>query len=474
MENKNKNESAKIEALKEKLLYERKNVCKIISEAEIKKADEFCGGYKNFLDKGKTEREACAETVRIAGKSGFAEYEAGKKYKPGDKVYRVNRGKAVIFAVMGKNPVENGINIIAAHIDSPRVDLKQNPLFEDKELVYFKTHYYGGIKKYQWTAIPLALHGIVVKRDGSAVSITIGEDESDPLFTVTDLLPHLAENQYKRSAKDIIKGEELNLLIGSRPFKDGEDSASAKLAIMKILNDKYGITERDFVSAELEAVPAFKSRDIGLDRSIVGGYGHDDRACAYAAFSAILKASEAEPPERTAVCVLADKEEIGSFGNTGLGSKYLEFFIADLAGGSAALRRCLTNSKCISADVCAAFDPTFPDVLENNNAAFINGGATVVKYCGSRGKSGTNDANAEFVGEICRLFDENEVIWQTGELGKVDMGGGGTVSVFLAGMNINTVDVGVPVLSMHSPFELVSKADVYMTYKGFKAFYKMK
>jgi len=466
----NKKENAKIKDLKEKLLYEKKNTCKIMSPADIQAADDFCEGYKSFLDIGKTERTACAEAVRIAKKAGFAEFKPGKKYKPGDRIYTVNRNKAVILAVIGKESLEKGVNIIASHIDSPRIDLKQNPLFEDNGLVYFKTHYYGGIKKYQWTAVPLALHGVVVKSDGKTVDVKIGEDVKDPVFTVTDLLPHLAETQYKRPSRELIKGEELNILIGSRVFRDGEDSDSAKLAVMKILYDKYGITEEDFVSAELEAVPAFKACDIGFDRSVVGAYGQDDRVCAYTSLKAIL---ETENPGRTSVCVLADKEEIGSYGNTGLGSKYLEYFIADLSESSEIpVRRCLSNSKCLSADVCVAFDPTFPDVCEKNNSAFMNCGAVITKYTGSRGKAGTNDASAEYAGEIRKIFDDNGVIWQSGELGKVDAGGGGTVAMFIAEMNVDTIDVGVPVLSMHAPMELTAKTDVYMAYKGFRAFFE--
>ena len=468
--NEKSNNKKIITDLKEKLLYEKKNICIEMSDAELKKADKFCEEYKAFLDNGKTERKACAAAVAVAEKAGFVEFKAGQKYKAGDRLFLNNRGKALILAVVGKKPLEQGVNIIASHIDSPRIDLKQNPLFESDGLAYFKTHYYGGVKKYQWTAVPLALHGIVVKNDGSVVEITIGEDEGDPIFSVTDLLPHLSEQQYKRPAHELIKGEELNILIGSRPFKSGKESGGAKLAVMKILNEKYGITERDFTSAELEAVPVLKARDVGFDRSIVGAYGQDDRVCAYTSLRAIV---EAKTPAKTAICVLADKEEIGSCGNTGLDSKYLEYFIADLVNaGSAETRLCLSNSKCLSADVCAAFDPTFPDVSEKNNSAFMNHGAVVAKYFGSRGKSGTNDASAEYIGEIRKLFDDNKVLWQTGELGKVDVGGGGTVAMFVAKMNIDTVDIGVPVLSMHAPMELTAKADVYMAYKGFKSFYK--
>jgi aspartyl aminopeptidase len=376
----------------------------------------------------------------------------------------------VIAAVIGKESLQSGVNLLASHIDSPRLDLKQRPLYEADELAYFKTHYYGGIKKYQWTAVPLALHGVVVKSDMTTVKINIGEDENDPVFAVTDLLPHLSEEQYKRPANKLIKGEELNILIGSRPFREGKDSDSCKLGIMKLLHDKYGITERDFASAELSAVPAARARDIGFDRSIIGGYGQDDRVCAYTSLMALLAA---ESPKRTAICVLADKEEIGSYGNTGLGSDYLRDFISETAEANGAnIHRVLANSKCLSADVCPALDPTFSDVMDKNNSAFMNHGVVITKYTGSRGKSGTNDAHAEFVGEVRGLFDKAGVIWQTGALGKVDAGGGGTVAMFIAKLGIDTVDVGVPVLSMHAPAELTAKADVFMAYRGFKAFFE--
>lgn len=339
---------------------------------------------------------------------------------------------------------------------------------KDTEMALFKTHYYGGIKKYQWTVIPLALHGVIVKADGSKVTVTIGEDEDDPVFCVNDLLPHLAQDQMKRNLAQGIKGEELNIVIGSRPFKEDGLSEAVKLNIMNILNEKYGIVEDDFLSAELEAVPAFKAKDIGFDRSMIGAYGHDDRVCAYTALMATVKCKN---PKYTAVTILTDKEETGSDGNTGLQSAYLKYFIADLAAEFGAEgRTVLSNSECMSADVNAAFDPTFPDVMDKRNCAFINYGVVVTKFTGARGKSGTSDASAEFVGKIRRLLDKNNVIWQTGELGKVDMGGGGTVAAYIANLNVDTIDVGVPVLSMHAPFETVSKIDVYMTYKAFSAF----
>ena len=457
--------------LKEKLFMKRKNTYAEMTEEEIQKADEFCEGYKAFLDAGKTEREACAEAVRIAESNGFKPFISGTRYNPGDRVYLNNRGKSVILAVIGSQPIENGVNIVAAHIDSPRLDLKQNPLSESDELGYFKTHYYGGIKKYQWPALPLALHGVIYKADGEAVTVKIGEEDNDPVFVVTDLLPHLADEQYKRPANKLIKGEELNILIGSRPFKDDEKSENVKLNILCILNEKYGITEEDFISAELECVPAFKAKDIGFDRSMIGAYGQDDRVCAYPALMAAV--DTVGVPEKTSVTILTDKEEIGSEGNTGLRSAYLKYFIYDLAEAWGIHgHTVLSNSKCLSADVNAGFDPTFPEPFEKMNAAFLNKGVVATKYTGSRGKSGTSDASAEYVSEIRNLFNENGVIWQTGELGKVDFGGGGTVAMYIANLDIDTIDIGVPVLSMHAPYEITAKNDVYMAYKAFSVFIK--
>lgn len=456
------------EKLKEQLFYEKKNAGLTLSDETIAKCDDFCESYKDFLNAAKTEREAVEYTVKHAEKLGFVKFEKGMKLSKGDKVYVNNRGKAVMLAVIGSEPIKNGVHIAAAHIDSPRLDLKQCPLYEDNEMALFKTHYYGGIKKYQWGTIPLALHGVIVLSDGSKVTVNIGEDESDPVFCVTDLLPHLAQDQMKRNLAEGLKGEELNILIGSRPFKDDSVSEKVKLNILAILNKKYGITEADFLSAELEAVPAFKAKDIGFDRSMVGSYGHDDRVCAYTALSAVL---DCKKVTKTAVVILTDKEETGSDGNTGLRSSYLKYFIYDLAEtlGSDG-RTVLSHSECLSADVNAAFDPTFPDVLEKRNAAFLNYGVVVTKFTGSRGKSGTSDASAEFVGRVRSLMDKNEIIWQTGELGKVDFGGGGTVAAYIANLNVDVIDVGVPVLCMHAPFEIVSKIDVYMTYRAFYAF----
>lgn len=463
-----KKDNSTAKELKEKLFLKKDNAYSRMSDADIKKCDKFCEGYKDFLDKAKTEREAVVFIEREAKACGFAPFDKSKTYKAGDKVYYVNREKAVILAVIGKEPITNGVNLVAAHIDSPRLDMKQNPLYEKDEIGYFKTHYYGGIKKYQWPTVPLSLHGVIVKKDGSKVIVDIGEDENDPVFCVSDLLPHLAAQQMKRASTEIVKGEELNIIVGSRPFKDDEASERVKLNLMVLLNEKYGIIEEDFLSAELEAVPAFKARDIGFDRSLIGGYGQDDRVCAYTELMAVLGA---KTPRRTAVAVLTDKEETGSDGNTGLRSSYLKFFIADLAAAFGAHgREVLSKSRCLSADVNAAYDPTFPDVFEKNNACALNHGVCVTKFTGSRGKSGTSDASAEFVGEVRALLDKKNVIWQTGELGKVDIGGGGTVAAYIANLNIDTIDVGVPVMSMHAPFEITAKTDVWAAYKAFEAF----
>lgn len=465
-----KTEKTQAEKLAEKLLSNHKHGGLILSDDKLKKADKFAEDYKKFLDKAKTEREAVIRAIELAEKNGFEEYKAGKAYKEGDKFYYNNRDKAIILTVMGKKPLSEGVKIAAAHIDSPRLDMKQNPLYEEGEIALFKTHYYGGIKKYQWTAIPLSLHGVIVKADGEKVTVNIGEDKGDPVFCVTDLLPHLADEQMKRPAPQLIKGEELNILVGSRPFKDDKVSEKVKLNIMAILNDKYGIVEDDFISAELEAVPQFKASDVGFDRSMVGGYGQDDRVCSYPALQAILKCKD---PKHTCMTVLTDKEETGSDGNTGLNSSYLPYFINALAKTQGLDGyEVMSASECLSADVNAAIDPTFPDVTEARNASKINYGVVATKFTGSRGKAGTSDASAEFVGKIRRLFDKNGVIWQTGELGKVDMGGGGTVAQYIANLNIDVIDVGVPVLSMHAPFEVTAKIDIYMAFKAFSVFFE--
>ena len=458
------------EQLKDRLYYKCKNGRLVSSDETLNKADEYCEGYKSFLNKAKTEREAVKAAAQMAKANGFSEFCRGKVYKAGDKVYINNRGKTLALAVIGEQPVEQGVNITAAHIDSPRLDLKPNPLYEDTDLALFKTHYYGGIKKYQWTAVPLSLHGVFVLKDGTVKEVSIGENENEPKFVINDLLPHLASEQIKRPLNEGVKGEELNVLVGSHPFKDDKGSELVKLNILKLLNEKYGVTEEDFLSAELEMVPAAKSTDIGFDRSLIGSYGQDDRVCAYPALTAVL---EVEKPEKTALAILTDKEEIGSCGNTGLESDFLRFVIGDLAkmqNGDPTVA--LRNSKCLSADVNAGLDPTFQDVMEKKNASFLNYGVVVTKYTGARGKSGTSDASAEYVAQIRNMLDNAGIIWQTGELGKVDIGGGGTVAMFIANMGVDVVDLGVPVLSMHAPFETTAKFDVYMCYRAMYEFMK--
>lgn len=427
----------------------------------------FSDGYIDFLNKCKTERACVSYAAHLAEEHGFKNIDGIAALKKGDKVYKINRGKNIILAVIGSDPIAGGLNITAAHIDSPRIDLKQNPLYDDSGLALFKTHYYGGIKKYQWTAMPLALHGVIIKKNGETVQVRIGEEPNDPVFCVTDLLPHLAGEQMKRPAGEIVRGEDLNILVGSRPFRGDEDSESVKLNLLKILNEKYGIVEADFLSAELEAVPAYPVRDVGFDRSMIGGYGHDDRVCAYPALTALLSLEE---PNYTAVTLLADKEETGSEGNTGTDSEFFRYFIADLAAAfDAEPRHVLSESMCLSADVNVAFDPIYPDTVERRNCAALNRGVVLTKYTGARGKSGTSDASAELMGRFRRIMDAAEVSWQIGELGKVDIGGGGTVAKYIAALNVDTVDLGVPVLSMHAPFEVVSKLDVYQAHKAFSA-----
>ena len=456
--------------LKEELCLNPKNMGDVLPQEEIQKAMEFCEGYKAFLNAGKTEREASAYLVKILKEHGYEPFDYHKKYEAGAKVYYHNRSKALIMAVIGTQPIENGVNIIASHIDSPRLDLKPRPLYEEAQFGMFKTHYYGGIKKYQWTAIPLSLHGVVMTKDGKKVEVSIGEEAGDPVFCVTDLLPHLAADQMKRPAGELIRGEELNLVVGSLPFRDDEASELVKLNILKILFEKYGVTEADFLSAELEVVPAFKAGDVGFDRSLVGGYGQDDRVCAFTEMEAVFNCGV---PETTVMCIFADKEEIGSCGSTGMKCAFLRHFIEDLAAAHGlAGRTVLAKSRCLSADVSAAFDPTFPDVYERKNNAFINYGVSICKYTGSRGKGGSSDASAEFMGWVRRMLDEGNVLWQTSELGKVDQGGGGTVAAYIAELDVDTIDVGVPVLSMHAPYELTSKIDVYSTYRAFAEFCK--
>ncbi len=459
-------EKTQADILKEELFYSPEHAAYTCEEGEIEKADKFCEGYMKFLDNCKTEREAVAYTKALAEKEGFKPFDPKASYKAGDKVYYDNRGKALILCVFGTESLEKGAKIVASHVDSPRLDVKPNPLYEDADLALFKTHYYGGIKKYQWTAIPLSLHGIIFRKDGSSVTVRLGDEDGDPRFVVTDLLPHL--DKHSKNIEDAIKGEDLNILVGSRPFCSDKCSENVKLNIMKILNEKYGIVEADFLSAELELVPAFNAVDVGFDRSLIGSYGHDDRVCAY---PSIMATFAAPAPRYTSVTVITDKEETGSDGNTGLHSAYLKHFIADIAKTQGLCGRdVLRASECLSADVNAGFDPTYPSVHDKLNAAYLNKGIVVTKYTGSRGKSSTNDAHAEFMSKVRTLFDNEKVAWQTGELGKVDEGGGGTVAKYVANLGVEVVDVGVPVLSMHAPFEIVSKLDVYMAFKGFKAF----
>ena len=462
-------ENTEFKELKKQLLSTKKNgYDRPLDQAAM---EAYCDGYKAFLDAGKTERLCAAEVIRLAEERGYRPYTRGMALSAGDKVYLSNRGKAVLLACIGERSLAEGAQIAAAHIDSPRLDLKPNPLYEDAELAYFKTHYYGGIRKYQWVTIPLELHGVVALRDGTAVQVNIGGDSGDPRLVITDLLPHLGAEQAKKPLATAIPAETLNLLLGSRPIGGEEDSGRVKLAVMKLLNGKYGITEDDFASAELEAVPAVNACDIGLDRSMIGAYGHDDRVCAYAALRALLDLERT--PARTAVCVLADKEEIGSDGVTGMQSAAFDTFMEDLCGAQGVpVRACFEKSFCLSADVTAAYDPDYADVYEKRNAAYLNYGVGLCKYTGARGKSGASDADAETVAYVRQVFDGAGVAWQIAELGKVDVGGGGTVAMYMANRNITTLDAGVPVLSMHAPFETVAKLDCWETYRGMKALYE--
>ena len=455
----------------EKLAYTKKNVYESASPEKIKAIYDYAEGYMKFLDEAKTEREAVVVSIKLAEKYGYTEYCLGDKIAVGDKKYYNNHGKSLILFKVGKNDVEkDGIRILASHIDSPRLDLKQVPMYEDSGMGFLKTHYYGGVKKYQWTAIPLALHGVVVKKNGESVTVTIGEKDSDPIFYINDLLPHLAAKQSAEPLGTAISGESLNILFGGLPYNDSEVSDKIKLTALSYLYENYEITEEDFLSAELSLVPAYKAKNVGFDGALIAAYGHDDRVCSYPALTALL---ETESDDRTAMVVLADKEEVGSMGLTGMQSAIfvdiMDEIAISLGKNPRAVRK---NSKCLSADVNAAYDPNFPDVYEKRNAAMLSCGTVISKYTGARGKSGTSDASAEFVGFVRRIFDENEIFWQTAELGKVDAGGGGTVAMFVANRNIETVDLGVPVISMHAPYEVVSKADVYETYAACRAFIK--
>ena len=462
-------EKSRGDQLREALCYDKKNGYDRVNREELEAMEAYCTGYKQFLDAGKTERECVDRAVALAEAAGFREYKRGMDLKAGDKVYRVNRGKSVMLAVMGRKGLEEGVNIGAAHIDSPRLDLKQNPLYEADDLAFLKTHYYGGLRKYQWVTIPLELHGVVALKNGQVVRVSIGNGEGDPLFTIDDLLPHLGAEQGKKPLSEAIPGENLNILMGSRPLGEDGDSDRVKLRVLDLLHEKYGICEDDFTSAELEVVPAFNATDLGLDRSLIGAYGHDDRVCSYAALKGLF---DIDVPEKTAVCMLADKEEIGSMGVTGMQSAFFDTFMEDLCDGQGvSLRVCYESSFCLSSDVTAAFDPNFAEVYEKRNESRVNYGLGICKYTGARGKSGSSDAGAETVAYVRRVLDEAGVVWQIGEMGKIDAGGGGTVAQYMANRNIDTIDAGVPVLSMHSPFETVGKLDCYMNYLGCKAVY---
>jgi aspartyl aminopeptidase len=456
------------EELRASLLTAPKNGYATLTAEQKAEMEAYCKRYSAFMDACKTEREATAWAVETAEKHGFKEIVPGMKLQPGDKVYKNNRGKSIMLAVIGSASLNEGANICAAHVDSPRMDLKPNPLYETDEIAYFKTHYYGGIKKYQWVTIPLALHGVVYRKDGSVITITIGEDDNDPILCVSDLLPHLAADQMKKTLAEGIVGEQLNVILGTEPI-EGEGGDLVKLNIMKLLNEKYGLIESDFLSAELTIVPAGRCREVGLDRSLLGAYGHDDRVCAYAEIEPLLTM---DIPTHTAVCVLADKEEIGSVGISGMQSKVFDTFMQDLCDSTGAnLNRCFENSFCLSADVSNAFDPNFPETCDKRNNSMLNHGISICKYTGSRGKGGASDASAEAMGHIRTTFENAGILWQIATLGKVDQGGGGTVAAYMANRNIVTVDAGVPVLSMHAPMELVSKLDCYMTMLACKAIY---
>lgn len=455
--------------LQEELTWKFPHIAKDAPE-QVEEAAAFCEGYKAFLDEGKTERECVKKAVELLKAAGYAEFDTQGSYQPGDKVYYVNRNKAIIATTFGERSVKEGIRMNGAHIDSPRLDLKPSPVYEKDDMALFKTHYYGGIRKYQWATIPLAMHGVIVKKNGEMVELNLGEKPGDPVFCITDLLPHLSAEQNERKLKDGIKGEELNIVIGSIPYTDDEVKEPVKLMALKLMNEQFGITEKDFLRAEVEFVPAHKASDVGFDRSMVGAYGQDDRICAY---TALIAEIDTKNPTYTTMTILTDKEEIGSEGNTGLNSNYVGDYItylAELEGVNP--KEVFRNTICLSSDVNAAYDPTFASVYDPLNSSYVNKGCVLTKYTGARGKSGSNDASAELMAKVIGIMEKEGVYWQIGELGAVDVGGGGTIAKFVASMNIDVVDLGVPILSMHAPFELASKLDVLNTYRAFKAFYK--
>ena len=462
------------ENLQEKLINKKENGWETIDEETKKKIFEFTQGYMNFLNKAKTEREFVKETIKLAREKGYKDIMEYEKLQPGDKIYFINRDKSMYLAIIGTENIENGLHIIGSHIDSPRLDLKPNPLHEDSGFAYLKTHYYGGIKKYQWTTIPLSLHGVIVKTNGEKITVNIGEDENDPIFTITDLLPHLAQDQMEKKLKNGIDGEDLQLLIGSIPVKDNKAKEKVKVNILNILNQKYGIVEADLLSSELEVIPAFKARSLGFDSSMVAAYGQDDKVCAYTSLAAMMTL---ENVKNTAVCILSDKEEIGSMGNTGMESHMFDFFIAEILNKLGINRpnlldRVFCFSKMLSSDVDAGFDPLYASVSDKANAGFLGKGISVNKYTGARGKSGASDANAEYVAWIRNILEKNDIRYQIAELGKVDIGGGGTIAYIIANKGADVIDCGVPVLSMHAPYEVTSKFDIYSAYETYKAFWK--
>lgn len=454
----------------EELFLKKENGYDRMDETSIPAMHTYCDGYKQYLDNAKTEREAVKAAISLAKENGFVPFRRGMSLKAGDRVYASNRGKSLMLAVIGTRPLDEGVNIGAAHIDSPRLDLKPYPLFEDGGFSLLKTHYYGGVRKYQWLSVPLELRGTIIRKDGSSVEVTLGGEPGDPFLVIPDLLPHLAKAQSEKPLGKAVDPEALNIFLGSRPYPDTEASDRFKLAALDLLNQKYGITEEDFLSAELCAVPAYSACDVGLDRSMIGAYGQDDRVCGYAALKGLF---DAKTPGKTAVCVLADKEEIGSMGVSGMQSQAFDTFIDDLCDCLGAhLRTCYENSFCLSADVSACFDPNFPDVYDKRNSSFINQGVSLCKYTGTGGKMGASDASAEVMGHIRIVLNCANVLWNVSELGKIEAGGGGTVALFMANRNIDTVDAGVPVLGMHSPFEVTGKLDCYMTYLAMKAVYE--
>ena len=462
-----------MEDLENKLFNKKKSGWLEIENEEGSKIFSFCEGYMDYLNKAKTEREFIAEAKKKAEENGFKDLNTIQNLQSGDKVYFINRNKSMYLAVIGKQPIENGLHIVGAHVDSPRLDLKPNPLYEDGELAYFNTHYYGGIKKYQWTAIPLSIHGVIVKTNGEKITVNIGEDEKDPIFTITDLLPHLAKEQVSKKLAEAIEGENLDLLVGSIPYKDTESKEKVKLNILNLLNQKYGITEADLQSSELELVPCFKARSLGFDMGLIAAYGQDDKVCSYTALTALMEVNE---PQKTAVCILSDKEEIGSMGNTGMESHVFDYFISELLNKRGENRVNLLDkvfcySKMLSSDVDAAFDPLYSNVSDKNNSGYLSKGLTLNKYTGSRGKSGASDANAEYVAWVRDLFEKNKIKYQMSELGKVDVGGGGTIAYILANKGVDVIDCGVGVLSMHAPYEVTSKYDIYTAYRAYKAFW---